>query len=184
MISIFFFNYKVQCTTPRLQMVQATFRNHITLHVRDGSSSFWDSCWLESGPLRPHLLLANPPQLSIKEIYNDGTWRRDVLRDYLDDDLRNLVTQRSLTFIPQPDCLIWKPSPSGVFFISSAYTVVHAQRPRHPLAVNFWKPNIPIKISILLWHLLNGFVSFSVVLVSLGFSLATKCLHCSSIDSI
>lgn len=167
----------------RLRAAQAVFDSHIAFQVRDGSSSFWDSNRLGSGPLRLHdLLLSPPPDLTIREVFEGDS--QDVLSDYLPNDLLQHVLQHRPTFISQPDCIVWKPSPSGAFTISSAYSMARSRRSQHSLVSSFWASNIPLKTSIFLWRLYNGFVSFPETLIPLGFSLVSKCPHCPSFDSI
>lgn len=138
----------------RLRAAQAVFDSHIAFQVRDGSSSFWDSNWLGSGPLRLHdLLLSPPPDLTIREAFEGDS--QDVLSDSLPNDLLQHVLQHRPTFISQPDCIVWKPSPSGAFTISSAYSMARSRRSQHSLVSSFWASNIPLKTSIFLWRLYN-----------------------------
>lgn len=134
--------------------------------------------------MRPRLLAANPPHLSVKEAYNDGAWRNDILQDYLAADLQRSIMKTLLSFIPQFDCIVWKPSSYEHFTTSPAYAVVRSRLPKHPTAVHLWSLSIPLKTFFLLWLLFNKLVPFPEVFTSLDFSLASKCPHYPPLDSI
>ena len=90
----------------------------------------------------------------------------------------------SFHFSEQPDGLAWDLTDSGHFTVSSAYQKLRVRNPTDRIFQWVWRSGIPLKLSILLWRILNGLLPFDDVLRRMGFQMASKCPFCSSEDSV
>lgn len=170
----------------RLMTIEPLMLSHTRVMVLDGSSSFLSANWTGSGAIMD--LLADPPPFlqsaRISEIYGENGWDLSMLALYLPAEVVQLVSSFSFPFCGERDKLIWEPTPSGLFSVSSAYQVLRPKRVRRPSLRLIWGPRIPTRLSIFFWRFLNALLPFPDVLQTYGFQLPSKCPCCESVDSL
>ncbi|KAL3498318.1 hypothetical protein ACH5RR_041050 [Cinchona calisaya] len=94
------------------------------------------------------------------------------------------ISANPLFLSTEPDVIIWHPSVSGILSTSSAYDLVQIRKSQLHSRAYIWNAQIPLKVSIFLWKLLNRFLPFTDVLVELGFHQPSKCWSCNTFDDL
>lgn len=165
----------------RVLAVDAFMRANTVLLVGTGSCSFWHANWSDCGALVDLFpgVQANS-DLQLRDCFHEGRWQLHLIPPLLHD----FILQFEVSFADRSDRLVWKPSQSGSFTISSAYDSL-----RSPHSVlsdwNFvWVKRVPTKVSFFFWRLWNELLPFPESLRLLGYQLASKCPHCDAEDSI
>lgn len=87
-------------------------------------------------------------------------------------------------FVQDHDEVTWCPTNNGKFTLASGFDECRQRQQSHSELHCLWSYEIPLKLSIFGWRILNGLYPFPEMLTRLGFSLASKCYACSSLDSM
>lgn len=109
-------------------------------------------------------MVATPvvPSLTLKQAFFDGTWQLH----YFEQDVPSTIMAL------------------GDFSLKSAYGVVRLTLPVQQSLHYIWRPEIALKNSIFMWRLLNNLLPLADVLMSIAFSMPSKCLFYDDIYRI
>lgn len=169
----------------RLLSVQHLYDLHSGLIVQDGSSSFWMENWTGLGPLQSFVHGEVPfPDWSIARAFADPVTLHRVLSDILPTHVFSDVQQRSFSPVAAPDRRIWRLTVTGSFSLASAYELFAPKRRILPVMKVIWNKRLPKRVSVFMWRLLNGILPFPDVLMTIGFSMPSKCCFCAHVDDL
>lgn len=172
------------CMRSRLQAVQDLVDDNICVRIGAGDSLFWTSNWLGTGCLSRFSPSPSVPDLVLNAAFHNEEWQVHLFADELPAAALTEVLRTKLLFVPIADCLVWKCAPAGSFTVSSAYDLVRQRQPELSVFRHLWRPEVPLRISIFGWKLLNGLLPFGDVLHSLGVQMPTRCPFCEHADTI
>jgi hypothetical protein len=143
-------------------------KEHFRLGVRflpgkDSSISFWKDVWIGEVPLcsRFPTLFAksSDADLTMVQVYSEEGWRIFFRRALDQGDLQawselcSLVADIELDDVPTT--ISWRLAHSGKFSTKSLYLTL-CKAPEVPLTKLIWRYQLPLKIKIFTWQLLNG----------------------------
>lgn len=117
-------SWERSCMRHRLQQVAPCIEKHIRVLVCNGTSSFWFSNWLGSGPLQLQQSELRYPELSLCQAYVDGVWKLSLFEEEFSPSQLEQVMENSLIFISANDFLVWDATALGEFTLKSAYELV------------------------------------------------------------
>lgn len=172
------------CMRSRLQAVQDLVDDNICVRIGAGDYLFWTSNWLGTGCLSRFSPSPSVPDLVLNAAFHNEEWQVHLFADELPAAALTEVLRTKLLFVPIADCLVWKCAPAGSFTVSSAYDLVRQRQPELSVFRHLWRPEVPLRISIFGWKLLNGLLPFGDVLHSLGVQMPTRCPFCEHADTI
>ena len=117
-------------TWRRMLHVRDIAEQHITFIIHSGDSNFWFDNWLGSGPLAMRLGSVSDHKVSYFLV--DGRWNFQLLGLWVPPVIINDIRMFSLPQIENgvEDLMIWAPSQSGVFTLSSAFNLVQSHKQR------------------------------------------------------
>ncbi|PIM97453.1 hypothetical protein CDL12_30077 [Handroanthus impetiginosus] len=168
----------------RLNKWKTVTDSHIYWKLGRGNVSFWKDHWCGMGALNN--LVDNPHDLNslVSEYWDDtGQWNVEKLSLNLPAQLVDAVLE--VTFVQESkDTPIWKLSPHGNFTLSSIWDVLRTKPEMNSLLKDIWLPFISPTISIFMWRLIKNKVPVDTRMQQKGFSLASKCYCCNSIESV
>lgn len=171
-----------KCKT--LAALQGVIEENFKIRIGDGSSFFWYSNWHPAGPLIPISQSPIAPALTLQQACMDGCWQTHLFEDDLLPDFFQQLISQEVFFSDSVDVEVWGPTQSGLFSVASAYSIVRHRQQQHADLLGFWRPEIPLKLSIFMWRLTNMLLPFDEILETMGFHLPSKCPFCPSTDSI
>ena len=145
--------------------------------VNAGTCDFWHDNWLDSGAL--YLRTPVNGALTFKDFIRDGRWDSLVLAQYFPSDIMALILQHPTPEGERPDEVVWMPTPSGQFSLSSAFQEVRQARNASWLFSRIWHPQIPLKVSFFMLRLLRGRLPLDDILGKFGIQGPSKCFCCS-----
>lgn len=164
----------------RVARVHDLMQAHPRILVGNGECSFWHANWSGQGCLSDIFPDVDPVSGNLNLYLHEGFWSLDMLPHVVVP----FVLEFHIHFTGLVDRLIWEPERSGLFTLASAYQLVRQKREVQPVLKAVWGSRIPTKISFFFWRLLNNLLPFDDVLRGLGISLASKCVFCSSEDTL
>lgn len=90
---------------------------------------------------------------------SNGVWNISLLQQTVPIEFVHKIMVVPLPLAPKPDHLIWGPSPSGYFTISSDSWLSQSSKPPHSNASflhKIWKLKLPPKVKIFSWILFRN----------------------------
>ena len=109
----------------------------------------------------------------------NGRWDAQILVTVLSPELILAILQHPALTGRAINEVIWMPTKSGRFSLSSAFHEVRQARHTSFVYSNIWKPDIPLKVSFFKLRLLMGRLPLHKVLGKFGLHLPSKCFCCS-----
>ncbi|XP_058084508.1 uncharacterized protein LOC131232283 [Magnolia sinica] len=142
--------------SPLWKCIQAQFQRMLPMvqkMIGEGSCKLWIDNWTM---LRPLLNLAKSP----------------IPTELLD-------MEASFCIAAGLDSFFWPLSPSGMFTIQSVRDACRSPCPQLDWANKLWNPNIPPKISLFAWKLLQNAVPIDEAIQARGVHMSSMCVCCS-----
>ncbi|XP_058099745.1 uncharacterized protein LOC131244104 [Magnolia sinica] len=127
--------------------------------IGQGYCSFWLNNWTSLGPLI-HLASHQVPQILLDTKVNQvlgtaGLLPPSSVYEFLPQSIVDFFFQVGFFILDSQDTHIWPLTPSGVFFVSSAWSLCKLSHPRKEWSRWVWHAGLPPRISMLVWRLLH-----------------------------
>ena len=161
-------------TWKRMVHVQVVAEKHICWSLDSGSSSFWHDNWLGMEPL--YKQVESFQEHSVADFVMEGRWDLQSLNRVLPPGWVQQVLGVAPPTAAKADEMIWAPTNSGEFTISSAYQIMRNECNASSL---FPYQALSSKISFFMLRLMYGRLSLMDVLHKFGFLDPSKCFYCS-----
>ena len=157
---------------------------NIQLLLREGDASFWFDNWLGTGPIaegKGHISL---PNVRIRDLYDGIAWHLTQVREALIEEEQTRILGSQTQLSEGWDKWVWTPSTDGGFRVQLALKML--QTPANNLISwkLIWGWRIPLKISIFMRRLLNGWLPFSYKLQQFGLHLPSTCSFCLNSETL
>ncbi|XP_027156179.1 uncharacterized protein LOC113756908 [Coffea eugenioides] len=146
--------------------------------VNSGTCDFWYDNWLGSGALFHRVPVRDT--LTFKDFLVDGRWSSLLLARHFPTDIMDLILQQPPPVGERPDELVWMPSASGQFSLSSAFQEVRQVRSASWIFSHIWHRQLPLKVSFFMLRLLLQRLPLNDALGRFGVQLPSKCFCCRS----
>ena len=146
--------------------------------AKDGACHFWYDNWLGGGAL--FLRATVFPNLSFGNFITNGQWDANRLYQYLPYEMVNSILNHPLPEESGEAEVIWMPTNSGNFTVSSAFREIRQARNTSMVFDRIWHPRLPLKASFFMLRLLLGRLPIPDRLRNFGFHLPSKCFCCQS----
>ncbi|XP_027158099.1 uncharacterized protein LOC113759728 [Coffea eugenioides] len=144
--------------------------------VYAGTCDFWYDNWLGTRALF-HKASVNGA-LSFRDFLTDGRWNSLLLAQYFPSDITAMILQHPTPEGERPDEVVWMPTTSGQFSLSSAFQEVRQSRNASWLFSHIWHPQIPLKVSFFMLSLLLRRLPLDDILGKFGVQNLSKCFCC------
>lgn len=147
-------------------------RSNVLVRPHTGACSFLYEDWTGLGSLQQLFDIpydSSLRQIQLQHVHVQGAWDASVLQELI---LAQFVLSHLVSLTGALDEWIWKPDSAGLFTMRSAYEAVRGRMAVISALEHIQDSRIPLKISIFMWRLFNGFLPFPEVLMSLGVSFA------------
>nr|XP_027088615.1 uncharacterized protein LOC113709967 [Coffea arabica] len=139
---------------------------------------FWLDTWCEQGPL--HSLVAADtarPHFLVAEFLDREGWNKERLLQWLPEHLVEKVVDVPFDLEGQ-DQILWSPSSSSGFLLSSAWERCRKRRGRSLLHGMVWNRGVLLKMSMFAWRLLRNYVPVDSVIRQRGVPVVSRCSCC------
>ncbi|XP_027170444.1 uncharacterized protein LOC113770234 [Coffea eugenioides] len=164
-------------TWKRLVSIQGVAEKHIRWILSNGSTSFWHDDWLGQGPLCRQVDTFQ--EYAVSEFVEHGRWNEQSLRSVLPSWWAGQI----LSVVPpaeaHSDRMVWSPSTSGNFSLSSAYQIARGVGNRSCLYSSIWSQDLPCNVSFFMLRLLGGRLPVMDILHKFGVVGPSRCFCCS-----
>lgn len=114
--------------------------------------------------------------LSVFDILSSHV-QKSVMFNLASPDFLSYVGNISLD-LEKKDTLIWRGSSSGLFSAKEYWDSTRIRGTTFPWSKYFWNKVLPTKMALFSWKLLNSAVPVDSVVMSLGFSMVSRCQCC------
>lgn len=163
-------------TWRRLVEVQSLAESNIKWVLRNGRADFWHDNWIGDGLLCSKVDIYG--EHIVRDFVIEGGWNIRMLEQWLPEQW----VQKILS-IPPPCCvgedtMVWAPSSSGGFSLSSAYQVARTWGGLSLLSSRGWHPPLPVKASFFMMQMLANKLPVMENLHRLGIYGPSKCFCC------
>nr|XP_027102884.1 uncharacterized protein LOC113724156 [Coffea arabica] len=162
-----------------------TVRQFAELHIgwigRSGGLNFWFDNWLGTGSLASRLDSVSDHLLV--DFVENGHWNLPLLQQWVPHGVISEIVRVVPPVGHLPDLMVWRPSLSGQFNLSSAFHLVRRHVNRSFMSRRIWHPLVPLKVSFFLLRLLRGRLPVDCCLMKFGVQGPSKC-ECFPLPSI
>lgn len=149
--------------------------------IGDGeSTNFWRDIWMGDQPLSSFLhdsVIPNKQSSVSKVLLHPSPDETECLNTYLPADIVRAINTTRLANVH--DKKVWSLSASGHCDVSSIYKISGGSNQVFQLYpwTSIWSPQLPPRLSMLLWKILNNCLATDYKVQSIGIQLCSKC-HC------
>ncbi|XP_035541522.1 uncharacterized protein LOC118344586 [Juglans regia] len=147
--------------------------------VKEGNVSFWHDNWLDGGPISALYPVIERPSLKIKDCRIDNGWDIPLLERAVGQQKALELYHFLATRKDGQDVLIWVNDKNGNFSTKSAWDCIRVRAPSLPWAHWIWHPNLPKKISVMMWKALHNCLSVDDKIKNIGIPFVSKCNCCA-----
>ncbi|XP_027096071.1 uncharacterized protein [Coffea arabica] len=165
-------------TWKRMMAIQGKAEQHILWQLSDGSANFWRDNWLGQGPLCHQVETFQ--ECAVYDYVEQGRWNVHKLNDELPSWLVGRILKVDPPCHTFPDSMVWAPSTSGDFSISTAYKYAQGGGNISWLYSSVWIQGLPVNISFFMTRLLRARLPVMDRLHHLGILGPSHCFCCSS----
>nr|XP_027090349.1 uncharacterized protein LOC113711381 [Coffea arabica] len=150
----------------------------ISWSLGPGMVDFWLDTWCEQGPLQSLVVAdGDRPHFLVAEFMGREGWNKERLLQWLPLHLVEMVMEIPFDLEGQ-DQIMWSPSSSAGFSLSSAWESCRRRQGRSPMHGMVWNRGVMLKMSMFSWRLLRSFVPVDSVIRQRGIPFASRCSCC------
>nr|XP_009765572.1 PREDICTED: uncharacterized protein LOC104217121 [Nicotiana sylvestris] len=106
-------------------------------------------------------------KITMKEFIMNDRWNLDKLKNILNDQAFQLITDIDIGDQNKEDYAIWNASADGQYSNKNAWHLIRSTKQKHEALNNMWHNCIPFKLFFLAWRLYFGKLPFDQVLAKL-----------------
>lgn len=145
--------------------------------IGQGNVSFGFDNWSRVGILQ-NLSNQSIQNISVSDFLNSEC-RTLFIPDDISSDAAQTLLSCTIRTHSDDDILVWMPSSKGNFSISSAWNVMRVHSDPVIWGPFIWHSDVPSKIQVFSWKLVQNRVATEANVKRKGISLASKCLCCN-----
>nr|XP_027124765.1 uncharacterized protein LOC113741433 [Coffea arabica] len=148
------FSVQLSATCKRMLSVRTTMELWLQWDLSREEVAFWWDNWSGLGPLAWRFPEA-ASDVKVLDFVREGRWDFSALAS-VPAAIWDAAQGSFFCFGLDPDTLVWRRDPSGVFSTRSAYQLARPARARSWTFSFVWHSFIPRKLSFFMWRLQNG----------------------------
>ncbi|XP_027172427.1 uncharacterized protein LOC113772083 [Coffea eugenioides] len=164
-------------TWKRLISIQGVAEQQIRWVLSNGSASFWHDDWLGQGPLCRQV--DSFQEYAVSDFVEHGRWNVQRLCSVLPSWWVGQILRVEPPAETHSDRMVWSPSTSGDFSLSSAYQSARGVGNRSCLYSSLWGQELPSNVSFFMLRLLGARLPVMDRLQKLGVVGPSRCFCCS-----
>uniref|UniRef100_M1D5L9 RNA-directed DNA polymerase (Reverse transcriptase) n=1 Tax=Solanum tuberosum TaxID=4113 RepID=M1D5L9_SOLTU len=133
----------------KMVAIREEVEHEIWWQLKAGTSSFWFDNLTKQGTLfYTEGESARDEEIEVKEFIEEGSWKREKLRNYLSEEMTEHIVINVLPCTSEMnDKAWWMGSSVGNFTVKSAFHLVRHKREQIDYCRNIWIKKLPLKIS-------------------------------------
>lgn len=126
------------------------------------------------------LTMGMSKKITMKEFIMNDRWNLDKLKNILNDQAFQLITDIDIGDQNKEDYAIWNASADGQYSNKNAWHLIRSTKQKHEALNNMWHNCIPFKLFFLAWRLYFGKLPFDQVLAKFGNHIVSGCKCCNN----
>ena len=171
-------------TSSRIWRRLVACRDLMELLLREGTASFYFDNWLETGPITEGKGPIPLPNVKVGDLFDGTTWHLVQVREALTGDEQTRILGSQIQLSEGRDTWVWTPTTDGRFGVHSALKMLRTPSNNLISRKLIWDRRIPLKVSVFMWRLLNGWLPFPDKLQQFGLHLPSKCSFCLNSETL